>query len=177
MGHDVTFTPINVDKLYSSRSELFPSPIPPLEKRRTVFIGELVKVAIGIREVKPLIAGRWVIVESISYPQGRLQAVGRSWKPHNPDDFSITFGLENIYRMEKRRFYIWGSGGIPVALRSFDGVDEHIPARPVDAQDQIIPECENGILEFPALGEKAARDHYRELASQNPSWPDYDDLR
>lgn len=177
MGHEFTFKPINVDELFSTRPELFPSPIPPLEKRRTVFVGELVKVAVGIREDEQLIAGRWVIVESISHPEGRLQAVGRSWKPHNPDDFSVTFGLENIYRMEKRRFCIWGTGGIPVALRSFDGVDENIPARPVDTQYQIIPECEDIILEFAALGEQAARDHYRELASQNPSWPDFDDLR
>lgn len=177
MGHDVTITPINVDELYSHRPELFTSPIPPLEKRRTVFVGELVKVAVGIREDEQLIAGRWVIVESISYPQGRLHAVGRSWKPYNPDDFSITFGLENICRMEKRRFCIWGTGGIPVALRSFDGADENIPARPVDAQYQIIPECESVILEFAALGQQTARDHYRELASQNPSWSDYENLR
>lgn len=96
---------------------------------------------------------------------------------HDPDDFSITFGVESIYRMEKRRFRIWGTGGFPVALRSCDDADENSPARPVDDHEQLIPECEDVIPEFAALGEQAARDHYRELASQNPSWPDFDELR
>jgi hypothetical protein len=177
MNFELMDHPIDVDMLFSTRPELFPHPIPTLEKRRTVFVGELVKIVVGIREHERLVSGRWLIVESISSTDTGLQAVGRSWKPYYEDDFRYAFGPGNIYRMEPRRFYLWGSGGVPVALRSGEGPDERKPARPMDAQLQTIDGCEQVILEFTALGKLAAEEHYRSLASKNANWPSFDDLK
>ncbi len=102
MDTEVMDTPINVDLLFSTRPELFPHPIPKLETRRTVFVGELVKIVIGIREAERLVSGRWLIVESVSNTDSGLHFVGRSWKPFYDDDFNYKFGVENIYRMEPR---------------------------------------------------------------------------
>jgi hypothetical protein len=148
VDQEVLNSPIDVDLLVSIRPELFPHLIPTLEKRRTVFVGELVKIAVGIREREQLVAGRWLIVESISNTESSLQALGRSWKPFHSDDFVYMFGAENIYRMEPRRFYLWGSNGIPAAMRGGDGPDDRILARPLDAQEQYIEECEDLILEY-----------------------------
>jgi hypothetical protein len=167
---------IDVDLLFCTRPELFPHAIPTLKKRQTIFMGELVKIAEGIRESERLVSGRWLIVESISDSETGLQAVGRSWKPFYEDDFQYMFGPRNIYRMEPRRFFLWGTDGIPIALRSGDGPDDHIPARPVDAQLQAIEGCENVILEFTALGKRAAEEHYCSLASKNASWPSLNEL-
>lgn len=177
MVHEVMDQPIDVDVLFSTRPELFPHSIPTLEKRQKVFIGELVKIVVGIRESEQLVSGRWLIVESISTSESGLRIVGRAWKPYYSDDFCYTFGPEHIYRMEPRRFYLWGSCGIPIALRSGDGPDERTPARPLDSQQQLIADCEDVILEFAALGNTAAEDQYRLLASRNADWQSFDDLK
>jgi hypothetical protein len=106
-----------------------------------------------------------------------LQFVGRSWKPYYVDDFCYRFGPANIYRMEPRRFYLWGSGDIPIAMRGGEGQDESSPARPMDAQEQFIEDCENVILGFTAMGTRAAEAMYRELASQHANWPLFDALK
>lgn len=177
MDHEFMEKPLNVDLLFSTRPELFPHQIPTLEKRRTTFVGELVKIAIGIREDEGLVAGRWLIVESISRTESDLQVVGRSWKPYYEDDFCYRFGAENIYRMEPRKFFLWGSGGIPIAMRGGEGQDESTPARPMDAQEKYIEECESVILDFTAMGTLAAEATYRELASQKANWPSCDALK
>ena len=177
MDHAVMDQPIDVDVLFGTRPELFPHSIPTLEKRRTVFVGERVKIAVGIRESERLVSGRWLIVDSISDAESGFRLVGRAWKSYYSEDFCYSFGPEHIYRMEPRRFYLWGSSGIPIALRSGDGPDERIPAHPLDAQEQAIEECDSVILEFTALGSRAAEAHYRYLASQNAHWPSYDDLK
>ena len=177
MDDELMEKPIDVDLLFSTRPELFPHPIPTLEKRRTTFVGERVKIAIGVREEQRLVSSRWLIVESISRDEHDLQIVGRSWKPYYEDDFCYRFGAENIYRMEPRRFYLWGSGGVPIAMRGGEGQDERTPDRPMDAQEQYIEECENVVLEFTALGTQAAEAKYRELASQNADWPSFDALK
>lgn len=177
MDHEVMEKPLNVDQLFSTRPELFAHQIPTPEKRRTTFVGELVKIAIGVREDERLVAGRWLIVESISHTESDLQVVGRSWKPYYEDDFYYRFGAENIYRMEPRRFYLWGSGGIPIAMRGGEGQDEGTPARPMDAQELYIEECESVILDFTAMGTHAAEATYNELASQKANWPSFDELK
>ena len=177
MDHEVMDQPIDVDVLFSTRPELFPHSIPTLEKRHTVFVGERVKIVNGIRESEGIVSGRWLIVESISKTETGLRIVGRAWKPYYSEDFCYTFGPEHIYRMEPRRFYFWGSGGIPIALRSGDGPDELIPARPLDSQEQLIAGCEDVVLEFTAWGNRAAEEHYRFLWSLNANWPSFDDLK
>lgn len=167
MDHEVMDQPIDVDVLFSTRPELFPHSIPTLEKRQTVFVGELVKIVVGIRESEQLVSGRWLIVESISNTETGLRVVGRAWKPYYSEDFCYTFGPEHIYRMEPRRFYLWGSDGIPIALRSGDGPDERTPVRPLDSQEKLVAGCEDLILEFTALGNSAAEEHYRFLCSLN----------
>ena len=177
MEHEIMDTPIDVDLLFSGRPELFRHQMPTLEKRQSTFVGELVKIAIGVREDERLVSGRWLIVESISRTESDLQFVARSWKPYYEDDFYYRFGAANIYRMEPRRFYLWGSGGIPIAMRGGEGQDESSPARPMDAQEQFIEDCENVILGFTAMGTRAAEAMYRELASQHANWPLFDALK
>lgn len=58
----VTEKPIDVDVLFNSRPELFPHPLRSLKMRRTVFVGEKVKILTGVREREQLIAGRWLVV-------------------------------------------------------------------------------------------------------------------
>ncbi len=118
MDHKVMDQPIDVDCLYRTRPELFPHPIPKLEKRCTVFVGEIVKIVNGIRESEQLVSSRWLVVDSIANTESSLRMVGRAWKQFYTDDFSYTFGPEHIYRMEARRFFLWGSGGIPIAMRT-----------------------------------------------------------
>ena len=173
----VTEKPVDVDVLFNSRPELFPHPLRSLEIRRTVFVGEKVKIATGIREREQLVAGRWLVVESISYSESAIRCFGRSWWPYDENDLSFTFGPENIYRMEPRRFFIWGSRGVPVAMRGGDGPDSRNPARPLDARENFVEECESVILEFTALGSSAAEAHYRELATLNSDWPSFDGLK
>jgi hypothetical protein len=173
----ITEKPMNVDVLFQSRPELFPRPLPSPEMRRTVVVGEKVKILTGIREGEELVAGRWLVVESISNTESGLQCFGRSWWPNDKGDLSFTFGPENIYRMEPRKFFIWGSRGIPVAMRSGDGPDGRTPARPLDAQENFVEGCESVLLEFTALGNAAAEAHYRATASSNPDWPSIDDLK
>jgi hypothetical protein len=169
--------PIDVDLLFSRRPELFPHPVPTLEKRRSLFVGERVKIAVGVREREQLVYGRWLVVESISRSDSDLRALGRSWQPFEPVDACFTFGVENIYRMEPRRFYLWGAGGIPIAMRSGDGVDERIPARPLDSKEQSVAGCDEVILAFTALGSRSAESLYRKLASQHDAWPAYEALQ
>ena len=173
----ITETPMDVDVLFTSRPELFPHPIRSLEMRRTVFVGEKVKILTGIREQAQLIAGRWLVVESISHTESGLQFFGRSEWHVDQSALSFNFGPENIYRMEPRRFFIWGSSGVPVAMRGGDGPDGRTPAKPLDAQENFVEECESVILEFTALGYAAAEAHYRELASSNAIWPPFDELK
>lgn len=172
----ITEKPMNIDALFNSRPEMFPHPIPSLEMRWTVFVGEKVKILTGIREREQLIAGRWLVVESISHTESGLQFFGRSDWHFDRSDLSFTFGLENIYRMEPRRFFVWGSRGVPVAMRGGDGPDGRTPARPLDAEENFFEEFEDVILEFTALGRAAAEAHYRELAASNADWPPFDDL-
>jgi hypothetical protein len=176
MIQEVRDRPLDVDALFSTRPELFPHEIPSMERRRTIFVGELVKIVTGIREEEQLVSGKWLIVESVSIGD-RLQAVGRSWKQAYGEDFTYTFGPENIFRMEPRWFYLWGSSSIPIALGSGDGPDGRTPAHPIDANENDIPECTEIILEFAALGRNAAADYYRNLASQSSNWPTFEDLR
>jgi hypothetical protein len=173
----MTEKPMDVDGLFQSRPELFPNPLPSPEMRQTVFVGEKVKILTGIREREQLVAGRWLVVESISHTESGLQCSGRSCWPHENGDLSFTFGPENIYRMEPRSFFVWGSRGVPVAMRSGDGPDGRTPARPLDAQENFVEECEGVILEFTALGNAAAEAHYREMEASNPNWPLFDDLK
>lgn len=173
----ITEKPMDVDDLFNSSPELFPHPLRSLEMRRTVFVGEKVKILTGIREREQLVAGRWLVVGAISHTESGLQCSGRSWWHVDKSDLSFTFGPENIYRMEPRRFFIWGSRGVPVAMRSGDGPDGRTPARPLDAQENFVEECESVILEFTALGNAAAEAHYREMASSNSKWPAFDDLK
>lgn len=173
----ITEKPIDVDVLFRSRPDLFPHPLRSLEMRRTVFVGEKVKVLTGIREREQLIAGQWLVVESISHTESGLQFFGRSDWHVDKGDLSFTFGPENIYRMEPRRFFVWGSRGVPVAVRGGDGPDGRTPARPLDAQENFVERCEEVILEFTALGSAAAEAHYRELALSNTDWPPFDDLK
>jgi hypothetical protein len=173
----VTEKPIDVDVLFSSRPELFPHPLPSLEMRRTVFVGEKVKIATGIREREQRVAGRWLVVESLSDVEAPIRCSGRSWWPHDESDLSFTFGPENIYRLEPRRFFIWGSRGVSVAIRSGDGPDGLNPARPLDAHENFVEECDGVIVAFTALGVVAAEAHYRELATQNADWPSFDRLK
>jgi hypothetical protein len=173
----ITEQPIDVDNLFNLRPELFPHPIRSLEMRRTVFVGEKVKILTGIREREQLVAGRWLVVESISHTESGLQCFGRSDWHVDKSDLSFTFGPENIYRMEPRRFFVWGGRGVPVAMRSGDGPDGRTPARPLDAQEEFVDGCENVILEFTALGNVAAEAHYREVASSNAIWPPFDELK
>ncbi len=79
--------------------------------------------------------------------------------------------------MEPRSFFVWGSRGVPVAMRSGDGLDSRTPARPLDAQENFVEECEEVILEFTALGIAAAEARYRELAASNADWPPFYDLK
>lgn len=58
----VTEKPIDVDVPFNSRPELFPHPLRSLKMRRTVFVGEKVKILTGVREREQLIAGRWLVV-------------------------------------------------------------------------------------------------------------------
>ncbi len=173
----MTEKPMDVDLLFRSRPELFPHPLRSLEMRRTVFVGEKVKILTGIREREQLTAGRWLVVESISHTESGLQYFGRSDWHVDKSDMSFTFGPENIYRMEPRRFFIWGSRGVPVAMRGGDGPDGQTPARPLDAQENIIEECEDVILEFTALGSAAAEASYREWAALNTDWPPFENLK
>jgi hypothetical protein len=173
----ITEKPMDVDDLFHSRPELFPHPLRSLEMRRTVFVGEKVKILTGIREREQLVAGRWLVVESISHTKSGLQCFGRSDWHVDKSDLSFTFGPENIYRMEPRRFFLWGSRGTPVAMRSGDGPDGRTPARPLDAQENFVEGCQSVILEFTALGNAAAEAHYRELATSNADWPSFDDLK
>ncbi len=173
----MTEQPMDVDDLFHSRPELFPHPLRSLEMRRTVFVGEKVKILTGIREREQLVAGRWLVVESISHTESGLQCFGRSWWQHDRSELSFTFGPDNIYRMEPRSFFVWGSRGVPVAMRSGDGPDGRTPARPLDAQENFVEECEGVILEITALGIAAAEAHYRAMASSNPNWPPFDDLK
>lgn len=168
---------LDVDFLFHRRPELFPQPVPTMEKRRTVFLGELVKIAIGIRQNESLVSGRWLIVESISDTESGPRAVGRSWQPFYADDSRYPFGPENIYRMEPRRFFLWGASGVPVALRSGDGSDDQIPVRPVDSKERLIDECDTVILEFCALGNLAAKAFYCELVRQHAHWPTLANLK
>lgn len=177
MDQGVFDQPIDIDVLFRNRPELFPHSIPTLEKRRTVFVGELVKIVVGIRESEGLVSGCWLKVESISTSESDLRVLGRAWKPYYSEDFSYSFGPEHIYRMEPRRFYLWGSNGIPNALRSGDGPEDQIPARPFDQHEQVLVSCEDVILEFTAPGNRAADEHYRLLASRNAGWPSFDDLK
>ncbi len=147
----ITEKPIDVDVLFNSRPELFPHPIRSLEMRQTVFVGEKVKILTGIREQEQLVAGRWLVVESISHTELGLEFFGRSDWHVDKSDFSFNFGPENIYRMEPRRFFLWGSCGVPVAMRGGDGPDGRTPARPLDAQENFIEECEDVTLKFIAL--------------------------
>jgi hypothetical protein len=172
-----TEKPMDVDVLFQSRPELFTHPIRSLEMRRTVFVGEKVKILTGIREREQLIAGRWLVVESIAHTESGLQCFGRSWWHADDSDLSFTFGPESICRMEPRRFFIWGSRGVPVATRGGDGPDGRTPARPLDAQENFVEECDGVILEFTAMGVAAAEAHYREMASSNANWPPFDDLK
>lgn len=173
----ITEKPMDVDVIFNSRPQLFPHPLRSLEMRRTVFVGEKVKIFTGIREREQLVAGRSLVVESISHTESGLQCSGRSWGPHDKGDVYINFGPENIYRMEPRSFFVWGSRGVPVAMRGGDGPDGRTPARPLDAQENFVEECDNVILEFTALGNAAAEAHYREMASSNPNWPSFEDLK
>jgi hypothetical protein len=168
---------IDVEVLYGSRPELFSHPIPSLEIRRAVFVGEKVKILTGVREREQQVAGRWLVVESISNTESGLQCFGRSWWQVDQSDLSFTFRPENIYRMEPRSFFVWGSGEIPVAMRGGDGPDGRTPARPLDAQENFVEGCENVVLQFTAAGVAAAEAHYRELASSHPNWPIFDDLK
>lgn len=172
-----TEKPMDVDDLFHSCPELFPHPLRSLEMRRTVFVGEKVKILTGIREREQLVAGRWLVVESISHTESGLQCTGRSWSHVDGSNLFFTFGPESIYRMEPRSFFVWGSRGVPVAMRSGDGPDGRTPTRPLDAREDLVEECEDVILQFTALGSAAAEAHYRELASSNPTWPSFDDLR
>jgi hypothetical protein len=173
----ITEKPMDVDDLFNSRPELFPHPLRSLEMRRTVFVGEKVKILTGIREREQLVAGRWLVVESISNTESGLQCSGRSWWHVDKSNLSFTFGPENIYRMEPRSFFVWGSREVPVAMRSGDGPDGRTPAHPLDAQEKLVEECESVIVEFTALGNAAAEAHYRELASSNANWPPFEDLK
>lgn len=173
----VTENPIDVEALFNSRPELFPHPLRSLEMRRTVFVGEKVKILTGVREREQLIAGRWLVVESISHTELGLQCFGRSWWHVDNSDLSFTFGPENIYRMEPRRFFIWGSRGVPVAMRAGDGPDGRTPARPLDGQENFVDDCESVILEFTALGSAAAEIHYRAMATLNTDWLQIDNLK
>lgn len=169
--------PIDVDVLFNSRPALFPHPLRSLEMRRTVFVGEIVKIATGIREREQLVAGRWLIVESVSHSESGMKIFGRSWWQHDPSELTFTFGPESIYRMEPRKFFIWGTGGIPVAMRGGDGPDGRNPAQPLDNQENFVADCESVILEFTALGNAAAEAHYRDLANLNGDWPSFDELK
>jgi hypothetical protein len=169
--------PIDVDELFKSRPELFPHPLRSLAMRRTIFVGEKVKIVTGIRERERLVAGRWLVVESITHTHSGMQVFGRSSWHHDPGDLCFTFGPEHIYRMEPRHFFIWGSRGIPVALRGGDGPDGRNPAPPLDAQENFVGECDSVILAFTALGSSGAEKHYRNLATENADWPSYDDLK
>lgn len=169
--------PIDVDQLFKARSELFPHSLPSIEKRRSVFVGEMVKIVVGVREAEQLVDGRWLIVESISVTEAGLRATGRGGSPFSDDGRCFTFGPEHIYRMEPRHFYVWGSGGLPVALRAGDGPDNRTPAPPWDAHERPVSHGSEIIVEFAAAGRRGAEAHYRLLAAKNVNWPAYDELK
>jgi len=95
----ITEKPIDVDDLFHSRPELFPHPLRSLEMRQTVFVGEKVKILTGIREREQLVAGRWLVVESICHTESGLQCFGRS-------DWDVDKGMSKrnpgVHRIGKR---------------------------------------------------------------------------
>lgn len=52
-----TEKPVDADALFHARPELFPRPLWSLELRRTVFVGEKIKILTGIREQEQRVAG------------------------------------------------------------------------------------------------------------------------
>jgi hypothetical protein len=176
MDQEMLNASIEVDRLFESRPELFSQPIPSFATRRTMFVGELVKVLTGIREDEKLVSGKWLVIESVSRNGDDLKAIGRSWKQFHTEDFWYTFGPENIYRMEPRWFFLWGNDGFPIALRSGGGPDGREPVHPLDKDEQRIEGCKDVLLEFAAIGWNAAKAHYNFLVKENVNWPSLDDL-
>jgi hypothetical protein len=74
------------------------------------------------------------------------------------------------------RFYLWESGGNPIARRGGEDQDESSADRPMDAQEPLIWDCEHAIMGLTTLGTRAVQTMYRAFASQKSNWPFIDAL-
>lgn len=165
---------MNVDELFKQRPYLFPNPVPAIEDRVTIEVGEQVKILVGIREEEKLVSGRWVIVDSRREESGSVHFVGKSIRGYG-DDLVFEFQPENVHRIEPRLFTLWGANGIPRAMRGQASNDSAFHP-PLDHHEKVLAEYFEVILRFRANGFLAARVHYERLAIQYPDWPKLDDL-
>lgn len=165
---------MNVDRLFSERPYIFPHPIPPIEDRATISIGEQVKVLVGIREDERLPKGRWVIVEGRTNESELPRFMGKSLETYG-DGLVFEFHPEQVYRIEPRLFTLWGARGIPRALRGQASNDLAIHP-PLDHHENGLSECPEIILRFRANGWLEAKAHYQTLTKENPTWPSLDEL-
>ena len=169
--------PLDVDDLWKARPSLFPHAIPTISERRSVQVGETVKIVVGIREDEGLVRARWLTVESRNETPLGPQFVGRSWRDYG-DDLRFDFLVQHIYRMEPREFVLWGTAGIPMAMRANTrGPDGKPAAFPVDRNEHPLEDCQEVILQFKANGRAMAERHYRKLASRHTLWLPFEDLK
>ena len=164
--------PMLADPLFTDRPGLFPVQLPPIDDRRTIQIGERVKVLLGVREAEQRLRGRWLIVESQLQSSAAQRFLGVD--PEDPKS-SCEFGPEHVYRIEPRLFTVWGCGGQPIAVRGQASSDPALHA-PLDHDDQPLPRCGEVILRYRANGYEHARAVYQELARHHPAWPQWHDL-
>jgi hypothetical protein len=170
-------TMLNVDKLFTERPELFASfLLPSHAERLTVEVGELIKVAIGIREDEHLLRGRWIIVESRTESDQGPRFEGRNYYSEE-EGIPVDIRIENMYRIEPRHYYLWGRDGIPSVLLGDDRCTSHRPLDPpCDRDGMMFDGCSELMLTFQANGHRSARRTYEQLRASRTDWPDVDEL-
>ncbi|MCU0865873.1 MAG: hypothetical protein MUC36_18980 [Planctomycetes bacterium] len=162
--------PIPADPLFADRPGLFPAPLPPIADRRTMQIGERIKVLVGIREAEQRLRGRWYVVAAQLQTEPQPRFLGAD--PEQPDS-TCEFGPEHVYRIEPRLFTIWGDGGRPRAVRGQASADGAFHA-PIDHDERPLAACDEVILRYRANGYRHARRRYEEL--RQATWPEWDEL-
>lgn len=165
-----TWLPQEIESVRQSYPELLTQPLRVGSERRSLRVGELVKIIVRIDDVECIssLYRRWVVVKHVSTDDpiryaGDMQADPGGKMP--PDgDTCIEFRPEHVYRMPPRAFTLWGDEGIPAALAGNGD-------RPCDRDGNERVDCQEAICHFNALGWDAALAHYAEMAVGNPAWP------
>lgn len=164
----------DVERVRESDPEFFVHPLPGVEDRGTIVVGELVKVVVtatigGSEEIY----GRWMVVDQVVSPN-RIVAYlhrghARQSKPPCDPGKPYEFGIENVYRIPPREFTLWGVDKIPNTINGGT-------SRPELSDGRLKPDCPESVYHFTANGWEAAKQRYVELQASRPEWPSLEEL-